>query len=142
MERTTNLTPNQVSLNSDYSFGVSQEQFVINKMIKYFGEEIQKTTERYCAYDFTSPTTKYELKSRRISSTAYPTTIIACDKARVEGRLVFLFNFTDGLFYIVFDLEKFAKYEVKKVSAIRSGGLRTAKPHYFINTKDLTKIDI
>ena len=107
------------TLNADIAFGVSKEQTVIDKMNTYFGEEISKVEYQYSPYDAESETTKYEIKSRRVRYSQYPTTIIACNKTRTEGRLVFVFHFLDGLYYIVYDKEKFSKYSVANVRAVR-----------------------
>lgn len=131
-------------LNADLAFGLPKEDPVIKTLSSYFTEDIKKAEYKYSPYDAFSETTKYEIKSRRNRYAQYPTTIIPCDKCeRIKGdRLVFVFNFTDGLYYIVYDKEQFAKYEVKEVEAVRQGGIRTLKPHYFIPIKDLTRINI
>ena len=128
------------SLNADIAFGVSKEQTVIDKMNTYFGEEISKVEYQYSPYDAESETTKYEIKSRRVRYSQYPTTIIACNKTRTEGRLVFVFPFLDKLCYIVYDKEKFSKYSVANVRAVRSGGIVTETPHVYIPIGDLTEI--
>ena len=131
-------------LNADLAFGLPKEDPVIKTLSSYFTEDIKKAEYKYSPYDASSETTKYEIKSRRNRYSQYPTTIIPCDKCeRIKGdRLVFVFNFTDGLYYIVYNKEQFAKYEVKEVEAVRQGGIRTLKPHYFIPIIDLTHIYI
>jgi hypothetical protein len=129
-------------LNDDIEFGTKYELPVIDLLANHFGENIAKTTDRYAAYDAFSTTTKYEIKSRRNKYAAYPTTIVAVNKTRTEGRLVFVFHYTDGLYYIEYDPVKFSKYEVRNVSAIRSFGKRTETPHFFIPIGDLTHINI
>ena len=133
-----------IVLNNDIAFGTKHELPVIGRLERYFGETITKVQERYSPYDAYSDNTKYEIKSRRNKFAAYPTTIVAVDKTtRTAGsRLVFVFHFTDGLYYIVYDAAKFASYEVKDVAAYRTGGVRTEKPHFFIPVVDLTRIDI
>ena len=99
------ITP---SLQNDLSFGLSNEPIVIDKLSKYFNETIEKTKEKYCPCDAFSPTTKYEIKTRRCKSTTYDTTIIPIKKVEnMKDRLVFVFHFTNGLFYIVYDKQKF-----------------------------------
>ena len=129
-------------LKDDIEFGTKYELPVIDLLSNHFGEDIAKATDRYSPFDAYSPTTKYEIKSRRNKYSAYPTTIVAVNKTRTEGRLVFVFHYTDGLYYIEYDPVKFSKYEVRNVSAIRSYGKRTETPHFFIPIGDLTQIDI
>jgi hypothetical protein len=131
-----------LSLNKDIEFGLSAEPEVINHLSKYFKEEITKTEDPYCRHDAESQETKYEIKTRRNKYAAFPTTIIPVHKTKVEGRLVFVFKFTDGLYYCVYDPVQFALYEIKNVVAIRRGGVRTSLPHYYIPIKNLVKIDI
>ena len=131
-------------LNADLLFGLPKESPIIRTLSEYFQEEIEKSAYQYCPYDASSKTTKYEIKSRRNKYLQYPTTIIPVDKTeRIKGdRLVFVFNFTDGLYYIEYSKEAFAKYEIKDIEAVRKGGVRTWKPHYHINIKDLKQINV
>jgi hypothetical protein len=141
--RTTDCGGNQLELlNRDIIFGTGVEVPVINKLECYFGETIKKAEDKFSPFDAYSENTKYEIKSRRNRYNQYPTTIIACDKTRTAGRLVFVFHFTDGLYYIEYNKEKFSQFEIKPVSAIRAGGVRTLKDHFFIPIECLEKINI
>jgi hypothetical protein len=55
---------------------------------------------------------------------------------------VFVFHFTDGLYFIEFNKEIFSQFQIENVSAIRKGGVRTETPHYFIPIERLKRIDI
>jgi hypothetical protein len=146
--RTTDCAGNELEiLNADLAFGLPKEDPVLDKLRKHFEEEIAKSTYQYCPHDGFSKTTEYEIKSRRNRYNQYPTTIIPCSKVRnmKRDRLVFVFNFTDGLYYIEYDKEKFAKYEIKMVEAVRkrSGVVgKTLEPHFFIPIGELTHINI
>jgi hypothetical protein len=141
--RTIDCGGNQLELlNRDIVFGTGLEVPVINKLECYFGETIKKAEDKFSPFDAYSENTKYEIKSRRNRYNQYPTTIIACDKTRTAGRLVFVFHFTDGLYYIEYNKEKFSQFEIKPVSAIRAGGVRTLKDHFFIPIECLEKINI
>jgi len=146
--RTTDLAGNQVEiLNADLAFGLPKEDPVLEKLRLHFEEEIAKSTYQYCPHDGFSKTTEYEIKSRRNRYNQYPTTIIPCSKIRnmKRDRLVFVFNFTDGLYYIEYNQEKFAKYEIKMVEAVRKrNGIvgRNEEPHFFIPIIALTRINI
>lgn len=135
-------------LNADIFFGVSAEEKVINKLSVYLKDDIVKTSELYDdpfkRWDAESlkDQTKYEIKTRRNALNKYPTTIIPVHKTEVGGRIVFVFNFTDKLSYIVYDEQRFSEYEVKDIRAVRRGGHYTLLPHYCIPVKDLTILDI
>jgi hypothetical protein len=129
-------------LNNDIAFGTKLEMPVINILEQHFNETINRAEDKFSPFDAYSENTKYEIKSRRNRYNQYPTTIIACDKTRTKGRLVFVFHFTDGLYYIEYNEEKFRKFEIKPVSAIRAGGVRTLKDHFFIPIECLEKINI
>lgn len=141
------LILNRKKLQDDLDYGLPKENPVIDTLKKWFEEEITKSTYQYCPHDGFSKTTEYEIKSRRNRYNQYPTTIIPCSKIRnmKRDRLVFVFNFTDGLYYIQYDKEKFAKYEIKMVEAVRKrGGVigKNLEPHFFIPIGDLTHINI
>jgi hypothetical protein len=146
--RTTDCGGNELEiLNADLAFGLPKEDPVLDKLRKHFEEEIAKSTYQYCPHDGFSKTTEYEMKSRRNRYNQYPTTIIPCSKVRnmKRDRLVFVFNFTDGLYYIEYNKERFAKYEIKMVEAVRKrNGVvgKTLEPHFYIPIGDLTSINI
>ena len=143
MQNMNNLVANGlVTLKKDIEYGLENEQPVVNHLEIHFKEPIKLAEYKYSPFDAYSETTKYEIKSRRNRHDKYKTTIIGCDKARTQGRLCFVFHFTDGLFYIIYDKEKFEKYNITNVSGVRKVGLRTEKPHYEIPIEDLTRINI
>jgi hypothetical protein len=130
-------------LNADLVFGLSAEQKVINQLSAKFNESIKKTEDKYCRYDALGESgTKYEIKTRRNRMNAFPDTIIPVHKTAVEGRLVFVFNFTDKLAYIVYNETDFRGFEIRNVSAVRKGGVRTSIPHYCIPIDKLVVLDI
>lgn len=130
------------SLNADLKFGLGNEGNVITSLSKHFNETIVKTEDAFCVYDACSKDSKYEIKTRRNKFRQYPTTIIPVHKTKVEGRLVFVFCFTDGLYYIQYDPFVFATFSITKISAIRRGGVRTELPHYHIPIERLIHINI
>jgi hypothetical protein len=129
-------------IREDCNFGIPQEPTVISKLAVHFMEDIIPSGNPYSRWDASSETTKYEIKSRRNTHDKYPTTIIPVDKTTVAGRLVFVFNFTDGLYYIVFNQQQFSRYEIRDISAIRGNGVRTLKPHFLIDINDLIQINL
>jgi len=130
-------------LNADLLFGLSAEEKVINKLSVKFNEGIKKTEDQYCRYDAVGETgTKYEIKTRRNRMNAFADTIIPVHKTAVEGRLVFVFAFTDHLAYILYEPVKFKNYRVSNITAVRRGGIRTSIPHIHIPIQDLIMIEI
>jgi hypothetical protein len=110
--------------------------------IKYFNDDtISKTSGRFCKYDFESPTCKYELKSRKNTYRAYPTTIIPCNKI-VDGKLIFLFNFIEDLYFIEYDKETFDRFEKIEMRDYRAGRYGQTALHFAIPIDLLTQIKI
>ena len=144
MSFNTNLVVNGLrTLQNDIAFGLANEKPVLTHITSFFKEDIRQATDKYSKWDYYSDNTKYELKSRRNKYADYPTTIVGVNKTiDVKGRLVFLFHFFDGLYYIIFDPEKFSDYEIKDIKYVRSGGKETATPHYHIPICDLQQIII
>ena len=102
-----------MTFTSDYSFGKTQEERVLSKICKFFNEEIKPTAE-YCRWDFESFNTIYELKSRNVFSNTYDDVMINYSKIQpIHKAQYFLFNFTDGLFYIKYDQHVFTDFELK-----------------------------
>ena len=130
------------SLQGDIAYGTAKEDGVIQHLQVHFKESIAKSVYQYSSYDAESENTKYEIKCRRIKHDTFKTTIIGCNKTRTKGRLVFVFCYTNGLYYIEYNKEKFDTYDIKQVGAIRSGGLYTVEPHFEIPIEHLTRIDI
>lgn len=104
-------------LQRDINLGLSNEQQVLEKInnTPYFGENIIRIEDKYSKYDYENELCIFELKSRNCKYDAYPTTMIAQDKILNTDKIqIFLFNFTDGLYYIKYSPKKFLKFEVKE----------------------------
>jgi len=136
------------SLQSDLSFGLANETFVINQLNIYYEEEEIKSSKElgyghYCCYDAISDNTIYEIKSRRCKYQSYPTTLLPVHKIK-EGnkRFVFVFHFTDGLYYIEYSKELFDTFETKIVKIVRAGMNDKPTLHYYIPIQHLIKIHI
>ena len=120
---------------SDYNFGIEKENNILVTLNNFFSRDISKSVDRYCNYDFYDDTYKYELKSRRNKYNTYPTTMIPLLKCK--PNTILLFNFTDGLYYIEYEKEKFEKYEKKYFCKIRDDKLDVNKQYYYIPIIDL-----
>ena len=102
-----------MSFSNDYIFGKTQEERTLIKVCRFFDEEILPTTQ-FCRWDFESDTAIYEMKSRNVSSNTYIDVMIGYNKIQpICKPQYFLFNFTDGLFYIKYDEQVFMDFELK-----------------------------
>lgn len=102
-----------MSFREDYAFGKTSEERALIKMCKFFNQCIRPTSE-FCKWDFESPSTIYELKSRKVYSNTYDEVLINYNKIQpIRKPQYFLFNFIDGLFYIKYDQEVFMDFELK-----------------------------
>jgi hypothetical protein len=133
------------SLANDLKFGEAKETDTISLIKQYWIDESvlntkEKYNNRFCLFDYESDDgTTWELKSRRCSKTAYPTTIIPSHKIReTNSRQIFMFNFTDCSSYINYDPDRFAKYKRKMVRCFRSGASSKPVEHIEIPIEDLT----
>ena len=136
------MKTNLRTLNNDIAFGLQSEQNLMNTLASQFGADIQKTTYKYCPYDFYTANHKIELKTRRCKSSTYPTTIIPVKKTQQEGNLVFVFCFTDKICYINYDKDQFSKYKVEDIEYVRAYGHITKASHIHIPIEDLTEIEM
>ena len=144
-----NIVANLMRLENDIEFGLAQEEPVLNNLRQFFHDDtIYKTGEKFCKYDggsIANPEIIYEIKSRRNTKNAYPTTIIPVHKCVMLGddkRLIIVFHFTDKLCYIEYDNEKFQNYRIQSICAIRSGGNPSVVAHFHIPVADLLDIDL
>jgi hypothetical protein len=129
------------SFKADYAFGKSQEQLILPRIRSHFSDTIEAEEDTFSISDFSGALYKYELKSRTTKYNEYPTTMIPAHKVNSENQ-IFLFNFTDGLYYIKYDPVKFATYDKKMFCRrARTDHKDVPRPYYYIPIVDLTKID-
>jgi hypothetical protein len=129
---------------NDINMGLKKETEVMPILAKHFGEELIKTTDTYCPYDFEAVTskTRYELKSRRCNYNTYPTTIIPINKIQGTEVICFVFHFTDGLYYVYYNEHLFNTFKVKQIRTQRDGVWGQLKAHFEIPIDQLVKINI
>jgi len=127
--------------------GRQNEKSVIDLLrTKWIDEDIYYSSEKYghyCPFDFENrgETIQWELKSRRNTKRAYPTTIIPVSKVEArKGRLIFVFKFTDCVSYIEYDPELFSKFNRSQITTVRSGIYDAPKDHYHIPVDYLTDL--
>jgi len=134
------------SFNNDITYGLSMEDKVMNELGSVFGGSLKNTkdlyNDRYYIYDFESDDgTSFELKCRRNTKNAYPTTILPVHKVRhVDTPQYFVFRFTDKLCYILYNKELFDGFSQRIISVYRAGAMPTPQNHYEIPVKYLTDI--
>ena len=130
------------SLVNDLNFGFQKEVEILPIIKEYFGEEsLEKTKDTFAIYDFQGANTRYELKSRRNAHNKYFTTIVPVSKSQTEN-VIFVFGFTDGLFYIKYDAKLFSNFNIKEVSVYRDGVMGKSKKHFEIPVSLLVRIEL
>ena len=125
---------------NDYKFGDIQEEIILPIIQSFFGTNINRSLDQYSKFDFFDDDCYYELKSRTNNVSKYPTTMITADKINDDKKTIFIFNFTDGIFYIEYNKEQFDTYEQRLFS--RACISWNEKLHYFIPISDLKPIFI
>jgi len=141
------------SFTKDYLFGMKSEVNVLNTVKNYFSlvykdDNIIKVNNKYCKYDFKGDKFVYELKSRNNCRSEYPTTIIPFDKILQSDKLakdqgqIFLFNFIDGLYYIIYDKDVFKDFELKMFGRTDRLDINDKKKlYYYIPVQKLISVE-
>jgi hypothetical protein len=102
------------SFRIDYDFGKQSEDYLLDLIQKYFKDNIKKVKKSTEIYDYEGDRYIYELKSRTNKYDAYTTTLLGYNKIIKNNKeQIFLFSFTDGLYYIKYDESEFNNYEKK-----------------------------
>jgi len=132
----------------DYDFGRRAEEDILDTLRTFFADPtITPSTDKYDRYDYTSGVSgagrKYELKTRRLTRQRFATTMLPLGKLlseNPEGN-IFLFQFTDGLYYIQYDAEQFSTFTVAPYCRQDRVGYDTEQDYIFIPVNLLTKIN-
>ncbi len=128
-----------VNFENDYLFGLDNENKIKDILENKFGE--LKKNHRYSKYDFENDKYVIELKTRRICYNQYPTTLLTCNKViETTKKIYFIFNFTDGIYYIRYKEKLFNTFDKKMFSRINKSF--DEKEYYFIPIQYLKKISI
>ncbi len=126
-----------VNFEGDYIFGEKQQEIIKPILEKTFGSLI--SNDRYSKYDFENDNYYIEVKTRKNSYYTYPTTLLTCNKiTNTDKTLIFIFNFTDGIYYIEYDEKIFNCFEKKMFSRINKKF--DMKDYYYIPIDMLKKI--
>jgi len=125
---------------SSYTYGKAKEGIILPLLRAYFGRDIQQYPNQYDDFDFYDDIYEYEVKSRTNTYSKYSTTMITRNKTEknTSKKVILLFNFTDGLYYIKYEPKQFNEYETRKFS--RLGEKWDEKLHIYIPIKDLKKV--
>jgi len=135
---------------ADYKFGTDSEIIAKTKLEEIFMTSLYHRTENpFTQFDYDNGSTFYlELKTRRIRHNQYPTAIIGKNKvdiaaANPERTYWFCFNYSDGLYGIKYDKEKFSTYNVSDFSrGDRPDFHNNAQTCCFIPHGDLTPLTL
>jgi len=135
------------SLKNDIEYGLNAEKDVIKKLCDYFDEVILKNTFQYSIYDAKCKQTQtnYEIKSRRNCKKKYPTTIVSYNKImkkQENEKLIFVFQFTDGLYFIEYNPKLFSTFEIQDIIYYREGVSPKPVKHICIPVNLLLEIEI
>ena len=125
----------------DYELGLQGEIDILPIIKQYFNRhDIISTKDNFCPHDFEDSVYKYELKTRTNTYAKYATTLIGIDK--LAESTIYLFNFTDGLYYLEYKKTLFDLFERQLfVRNDRQCGNRDVKKIYlFIPINQLIKI--
>lgn len=135
------------TIDDDLKFGYKSEEELIQILNNYFDDSFRNTKElygQYCNYDFEGAKgfNRIELKTRRNKYNDYPTTIIPVHKTVGMDLCpnTFIFNFSDGIYYIEWNTNKFKTYEKKMIQYNRIGRTDNNE-HYLIPIEDLIKLE-
>jgi len=126
----------------DYQYGIQQQTALLPQLEVFFKDDLKEAKSKFAKYDYEGTTTSYELKSRNNTKDAYLTTCLPSDKVCLSHmkKQVYLFNFTDGLYYIQYDKVLFDTFEKKPFRRYRSGVNDVEKPYLYIPVESLKKV--
>jgi hypothetical protein len=132
-----------MSYKTDYLNGIQKENEIFNIINNKFNDNIKQKLNRYDKFDFEGDKYLYELKSRNCNYSSYPTTLIPFSKCQSDNKkIMFLFNFVDGLYYIRYRKKKFDLFKLESFCRNRRSDYIDVKQlYYFIPIEKLRKIN-
>jgi hypothetical protein len=125
----------------DVILGLRMETIILPQIRTYFKrKDIKRTEDKYAIFDFYDCEYKYELKSRNNKYQQFPTTLIGCNK--LAPKTIYLFNFTNGLYFLEYNEELFNTFEKKPFKRHpREGKIDYEREYIFIPIEHLIKIN-
>lgn len=129
----------------DYETGMKGESEVYNIISNCWDDNIKKVENKYNSYDFEGDSFIYELKTRNNKLNSYPSTLFPYDKIEKaknqNKKLIILFYFTDGLYYITYNDTKFNNFPQKAFRRYDRGSRDILKQYIFIPIEKLKKVE-
>lgn len=126
----------------DYDFGIKKQIDLFPTLSAFFGGNITPTTRKMDPWDYIGDDCVYELKSRTNTYSKYPTTLVGLDKVKENmKKIIFLFNFVDGLYYIEYEKNLFDTFEKQPFRRFREGVNDKEKPYIYIPIEHLKRIN-
>lgn len=128
---------------TDYEMGTTSE---VNNLstIQTLDAGLQRDTDRYAPFDYRNEgnTIFVELKTRTNAYNKYPTTMIPLHKVKIaesnmDKTYYFAFKYTDGIYYIQYNKNRFDTYEVKE-GGRWDRGAPELRQYVYIPIEDLT----
>jgi len=140
-----NITPYEEFLKRDLKFGLAEEDRLIHLFREKFDKLLCKTGD-FSVMDFISPKTYLELKSRNVKHDTYNSVMIGANKikfARDCGkRVIFVFNFTDGIYYYEFKYEDTRNGVIDfRLGGRMDRGIDERKTYAYININNIVKLE-
>jgi hypothetical protein len=128
------------SFRQELKQGLHIQEIVLPIIQSYFNRNIKPTKDKYNRYDYLDDKYNYELKSRTNEYNKFPTTLIGLDK--IDINTIYLFYFTDGLYFIEYNKILFDSFEIKDfVRHPRYGKVDKPKKYIYIPIEHLNKIN-
>lgn len=102
---------NEAYRQKQLQYGLSNENKILLIIQDVFSKSIKRSKYKYSKYDYYDKQTKYifELKTRRIEHSKYPTALLNVCKLNYNN-LIIIYEYTDGLFYIKYDEDLFNSF--------------------------------
>ena len=132
------------SFQNDYRYGLDSEGLIHKTLEHKFGSLTK--TGSYCPVDFEGTDWYIEVKTRRCTREKYPTTLLPYSKiVYAEKQLkptYFIFVFTNGIFGIRYEKQRFADFTVQEfVRDYRCGIHDKKQPYLYIPVTELISLD-
>lgn len=126
---------------ADYTLGTQAEATLLPVFNRFFKTTFTPTG-KYDPMDYISPTHAIELKTRTNKYKQYPTTMLPYSKVQHADSspltTFFVFNFTDGLYYIEYNKSVFSAFTTNEFQRDdRPGHTDRAQEYLYIPIKSL-----
>tara|TARA_R110000868_G_scaffold102288_4_gene281732 strand:+ start:439 stop:921 length:483 start_codon:yes stop_codon:yes gene_type:complete len=126
---------------NDNKFGLSEEDLVLPILEEFFREKFIKSENEFCIYDSYNTDKQIEIKSRRNKYSDFSTTLIGVNKAiNTNKAQLFIFNFSDSIYYIQYEEDKFKSWIKPFQRDSRKDFEDKAKDYFYIPIEELILI--